>query len=150
MVVRRVNTPFCRSISCVAWTCFGSVLVSTPPANWIGNGALRSAMRHPCAAVQVAPRARRAQCEEMLRAMIIAVLMTGCAAQGVTDEVDEAVKSCRAAAQTQCDTLGFGTSTTCVLVFAKFCSAEDEENAREECVIEEGLPADAPCCLKWR
>ena len=79
-----------------------------------------------------------------------AVLLVGCAASDGEGETDSAVKSCRAAAQAKCDDLGFGTSTTCVLVFAKACSAEDEEAAREECVIEEGLPDDAACCLKWR
>lgn len=79
-----------------------------------------------------------------------AVVMVGCASQVETSDMDDAVKSCRTAAQAQCDDLGFGTSTTCVLVFAKFCSADDEEAARAECVLEAGLAPDAACCLTWR
>lgn len=86
-----------------------------------------------------------------MKKVLVAMLVgCGCAGGADTGEVSDAVKSCRASAQAQCDTLGFGTSTTCVLVFAKACSAEDEEAAREECVVEEGLPDDAACCLKWR
>lgn len=82
---------------------------------------------------------------------MIAMVMVGCATSSEgTAETDDAVKSCRSDAHAKCDALGFGTSTTCVLVFAKLCSAEDEEAARVECVTESGLAADAPCCLTWR
>lgn len=86
-----------------------------------------------------------------MRAMLVAaVMLGGCATSDGTSESDAEVRACRSTAQAKCDELGFGTSTTCLLVFAKACSVDDEEAAREECVIEAGLPDDAPCCLKWR
>lgn len=78
------------------------------------------------------------------------ILMVGCGVSSDESEVSAEVKACRARAAETCDSIGFGNNERCILVFAKLCSADDEEAAREMCVAESGLADDAPCCLKWR
>lgn len=77
------------------------------------------------------------------------LLLVGCVASS-DGEVSSEIRECRAQAAADCAALGFGDNETCLLVFAKLCSAEDAEAAREACVAQEGLPANAACCLKWR